>query len=129
MVLIDTSAWIEFLRAKGDPTLKSQVSQLVVQGSAAYACPVSFELILGAKPHELKDLQTALSMALRLKATPGDWDTAAEVGAALRRKGMNFPALDLLIAVVACAGRVPLLNRDGHFTMIRDHALPTLQLM
>lgn len=128
-MLIDTSAWIEFLRAKGDPILKSQVSQLVAQGSAAYTCPVSFELILGAKPHELKDLQTALSMALRLQVTPGNWDTAAQVAAILHQKGINFPALDLLIAAVACAGKVPLLSRDGHFLMIRDHALPGLQLM
>ena len=128
-MLIDTSAWIEFLRAKGDPVLKSQVGQLLAQGKAAYTCPVSFELMLGAKPHELKDLQTALSMALRLKATSVDWDAAARVAAILRQKGLNFPALDLLIAVVACAGKVPLLSRDGHFTMIRDHALPALSLM
>lgn len=128
-MLIDTSVWIEFLRAKGDPTLKSQVSQLMMQGNAAYTCPVSYELILGAKPHELKDLRTALGMALRMEATPGDWDTASQAAAVLRGKGMNFPALDLLIAAMACAGKFRLLCRDGHFAMIRDHALPALGLL
>ena len=128
-MLIDTSVWIEFLRAKGDPIMKSQVSQLMVQECGAYTCPVSFELNLGAKPHELKDLQTGLSLALRIKATPDDWDTAAKAAAMLRQKGRNFPALDLLIAAVACREKVLLVSKDGHFVMIRDHAMPALQLM
>ena len=134
-MLIDTSGWIEFLRAKGDLILKSQETQLITQGNAAYTCPVSYELIPGAKPHELKDLRTALGMAMRVEATAANWDAASQgdaasqVAAVLRRKGMNFPVPDLLIAAVAGAGKFPLISRDGHFAMIRDHALPALQLM
>ena len=87
----------------------------MAQGNAAYTCPVSFDLILGAKPHKLSDLQTALTVALRVKATTGDWDIAAQVAAILRRKGMIFPALELLVAAVACAGKVPLLRPGGAF--------------
>ena len=85
-MLIDTSGWIEFLRAKGDLILKSQVTQLITQGNAAYTCPVSYELILGAKQHELKDLRTALGMALRVEATAANWDAASQGD-----KGMLLP--------------------------------------
>ena len=46
MTLIDTSAWIEFFRAKGDAALKSRVADLISFGEAAYTCPIHFELLL-----------------------------------------------------------------------------------
>ena len=58
-----------------------------------------------------------------------DWDTAAKAAAMLRQNGINFPALDLLIAAVACREKVPLMSKDGNFVMIRNHTMPALQLM
>ena len=128
MVLIDTSAWIEFLRPQGNPDIKARVADLISLGTAGYTCPIRFELFLGARPHELEDLHEALGFASRLIASPGHWDASAELGAALRLKGLNYPALDLLIASVASAGEIPLLTRDTHFFSIRDQVLPGLQL-
>ncbi|MEO5912797.1 MAG: PIN domain-containing protein [Luteolibacter sp.] len=126
--LIDTSAWIEFLRPKGDSAIKSRVADLIGLGYAAYACPVRYELVLGARPSELDDLQQALDFSKRIVVTAAHWDTAAELGAALRLKGLNFPALDLIIAIVASAEKIPLLARDAHFFSIRDQVLPDLEL-
>ncbi|MFT3989777.1 MAG: PIN domain-containing protein [Luteolibacter sp.] len=129
MALIDTSAWIEFFRAKGDPQIKSRVADLVSLHSAAYTCPVRYELMLGAKSHEIADLETGLSFATRISITSDHWDEASKIGASLRLKGFNFPALDLLIATVAHAEKLPLLARDAHFTTIRDQALSELTLI
>ena len=54
MILVDTSAWIEFLRLAGDIEIKGAVKDLVMEGSAAFTCPVMFELLLGARPEETK---------------------------------------------------------------------------
>jgi len=39
MTLIDTSAWIEFFRAKGDSTLESRMAALISFGAAATRAP------------------------------------------------------------------------------------------
>ncbi len=129
MALIDTSAWIEFFRPRGDPAIKARVADLIGLGTAAYTCPIRYELILGARPQELKDLHEALGFSRRVVATPAHWDAAAGLGVTLRLKGCNFPALDLLIATVASAGKISLVARDAHFSAIREQALPDLDLI
>jgi len=57
-----------------------------------------------------------------------DFHNSPGLGAALRLKGLNYPALDVLIAIVASSGKIPLLTRDAHFSSIRDEVLPDLQL-
>jgi predicted nucleic acid-binding protein len=110
MTLIDTSAWIEFFRSKADTALKSRVADLISFGEAAYTCPIRFELFLGARAKELKDLQTGLGFARRVMLAPQHWNTAAALGAKLRSAGHSIPASDLLIAVVAHSEDLPLLG-------------------
>ena len=52
MTLIDTSAWIEFLRRSGDPTVKAHVASYPDAGQAATCGPIEFELLSGARPAE-----------------------------------------------------------------------------
>lgn len=129
MILIDTSAWIEFLRPGGESKVKSLVKDHLLEGRAAFTCPVMFELVLGARPSEMQDLRMALDLAERIIVTPAHWDHAAGLGAALRGKGLNFPALDLVIAAVAFNEGWNLLTTDSHFTRIRDEVLPGLLLL
>lgn len=128
MILIDTSAWIEFFRRKGDPLLKSRVMDSLASNKAAYTCPVRFELILGARPKEMTDLLTGLDLARRIVLTPLHWDSAAALGAKLSAKGVRIPAADLLIAVVAVQEKLPLLTKDYHFTLLQEKLLPDLIL-
>jgi predicted nucleic acid-binding protein len=124
MTLIDTSAWIEFFRSKGDTALKSRQADLISFGEAAYTCPIRFE-----RAKELKDLQTGLGFARRVMLAPQHWNTAAALGAKLRSAGHSIPASDLLIAVVAHSEDLPLLARDQHFATIRADLLPRLRLL
>ncbi len=128
MTLIDTSGWIEFFRVKGYPGIKSRVADLIASGTAAYTCPVHYELFLGARPQEVRDIQQGLAFARRFCVTQAHWDSSAGIGASLRLKGFSFPALDLLIAIVASSENIPLLARDEHFETIRSRALPNLKL-
>ena len=129
MILVDTSAWIEFLRPRGEPTIKGRVAEALVARQAAYPCMVRFELILGARKDEMDDLETALGFATRITVEPVHWDRAAVLGAALLREGRRVPLSDLLVAVVACAAKLPLLARDRHFDLLREHTLKDLVLI
>lgn len=129
MILIDTSAWIEFFRVKGDPAFKARVADLISHHLAAYTCAVRFELFFGAKPHELEDLTTGLGFAKRIPLTPDHWDRAASIGAKMRGIGYQIPASDLLIATVAHTENLPLLANDAHFDQIKKHLLPGLKLL
>ncbi len=128
MTLVDTSAWIEFFRPKGDPLIKARVHEILAADDAAYTCPIRFELVLGARPAEMADLETGLGLAKRLELTPSHWDAAATLGAKLRAQGIQIPASDLLIATVARQENIPLLTTDGHFAQLRDKVLPGLVL-
>lgn len=126
--LIDTSAWIEFLRRTGDAELKSQVADLLASGRAVYTCPVRFELFAGARKSEKRTLEEALSFAKRIILEPEHWDRASTHAAELRAKGITVPASDLLISTVAFEIGAALVARDQHFVMIRDNVLPKLKL-
>lgn len=129
MTLIDTSAWIEFFRPKGDPRIKALVRDLMASKQAAYTCPVAFELLTGARREELDDLRTGLGLAFRSVLLPEHWDLTGSSNAALRARGTNLPASDLLIATVAHSGKMPLLAKDAHFETIRDLVLPELKIL
>jgi predicted nucleic acid-binding protein len=129
VTLIDTSAWIEFFRPKGDPQIKALVRDLMAIKQAAYTCPVAFELLTGARKDELKHLHTGLGLATRIVLRPEHWDLAGSSNAALRARGINLPASDLLIAIVAHAQNLSLLAKDAHFEVIRKLALPQLKIL
>ncbi|MBT5902225.1 MAG: PIN domain-containing protein [Opitutaceae bacterium] len=128
-VLIDSSAWIEFLRRTGEPELKAQVADILGTGRAVFTCPIAFELRAGARKSEVRALDEALSFAERIELTPRHWDLAAKHAATLRAKGITVPASDLLIATVAADSGVALLARDQHFEMIRKATLSGLRLV
>ncbi len=126
--MIDTSAWIEFFRAKGDFSIKSRVAEILSQNCAAFTCPVYYELFLGARPSEIADLRTGLGYAERLPLRLEHWNQAAEYGSELRAKGVTVPASDLLIATVANEENALLFACDKHFEIIRTNAIPELKL-
>jgi hypothetical protein len=129
VTLIDTSAWIEFFRPKGDPQVKALVRELMAIKEAAYTCPVAFELLTGARKEELDDLRAGLDLASRIVLLAEHWDLAGLSNAALRARGIKLPASDLLIATVAHAQHLSLLAKDAHFETIRKLALPELKLL
>lgn len=128
MVLIDTSAWIQFFRKKGNPELKNTVARLLQIQQAAYTCPVYYELYFGAKSHEIEDLELGLSFAQRYPVNVDHWDQAARTANQLRLKGFSVPASDILIATVASDEELSLLSNDKHFVTVKENAMNSLQL-
>lgn len=118
MKLVDTSAWVEFLRRRGDPPAKEAVAALLEDDLAAYTCPIRFELWSGARPEEEADLEQALGFSHHILFEAEDWRQAALLERRLRASGLNIPRNDLFVAVVAVRGGLSLVCRDAHFTAI-----------
>ena len=119
MKLIDSSAWVEFLRRKGDPAVKHQVARLLAADQAAYTCPIRFELLSGVKPAEEEDLEEAFHLSHHFPFGQNDWKEAAALERQLRAAGLTIPRNDLFVATVAIRGALPVVCRDAHFDAMR----------
>jgi hypothetical protein len=118
MKLVDTSAWVEFLRRTGDPQVKRAVARLMEDGLTAYTCPIRFELLSGVRPEEEGDLQQALGFSHHILFEPDDWREAAALERLLRKQGVKIPRNDLFVATVAIRTGLSLLCRDAHFNAV-----------
>src|SRR6478752_5877889 len=101
MILVDTSAWVEFLRDTGSPVCvrvdEALDSDLVI------CDPVRMEALAGAR-HEshLRDLRGLLARASMVPTYPADYENAASLYRTCRRSGGTVPKLiHCLIAAVA----------------------------
>lgn len=118
MILIDTSAWVEFLRDTGTPICE-RVDELL--GVPIATCdPVRMEVLAGARNEiHLRDLRGLLARATVLPTEPVDYEDAAAVYRACRRSGQTVRTLiDCLIAAVAIRHDVPILHADVDFEAI-----------
>jgi hypothetical protein len=118
LILIDTSAWIEFLRDTRSSVCE-HVDQLL--GSKIATCDaVRMEVLAGARDQEhLEQLRRLLARATLLPTESVDFDTAAAVFRSCRGQGKTVRKLiDCLIAAVAMRASVPLLHMDQDFTAI-----------
>jgi hypothetical protein len=121
LTLIDTSAWIEFLRDTGSPVCH-RVDALLA-GQTATCDAIRMEVLSGARDEEhLHRLRRLLARATVLPTGPGDYDHAASIYRLCRRRGKTVrKLLDCLIAAVAIRDDVAILHRDADFDVIARH--------
>ncbi|MSP25895.1 MAG: PIN domain-containing protein [Myxococcales bacterium] len=123
MVLVDTSAWIDFFRGSG--SCAAPVDALLVSGEAALCGPIVTELRRGfGSPAERRRVMSLLDACHDLPEPARLWQEAGDLGYAIRRRGATVKSLDLLIATYALAAAVPLLTRDADFRIIRAAGIP-----
>lgn len=122
---MDTSAWVEFLRATGSrPHLKLKG---LIEDEAELATTeiVVMELLAGSG-----SLTAARALRSRLLAYPlialsglVDFEEAASIYRTCRQSGEMVRSLtDCLIAAVAIRSDVPLLHQDADFRSIARHS-------
>jgi predicted nucleic acid-binding protein len=121
VILVDTSAWIEFLRDTGSPACE-EVDRLLASG-AAVTDPIVMEVLAGARDdRHLRDLRGLLGRAELLRCKSVDYETAALLYRACRTKGETVRKLvDCLIASVAVRNAVPILHVDADFDTLARH--------
>lgn len=129
MTLIDTSAWIEFLRRNGRPEIKSRVAGYLERGVTAYCGPIEFELLSGARANEVADIRDSFRFSACLDFPAACWQRAAQLERSLRASGVTVPRDDLFVAAAALHHRVSLYACDSHFTLIRDTGGVPLRLV
>ncbi len=126
MILIDTSAWVEFLRDTGSPICQRVDDVLAVE--IATCDVIRMEVLAGARNEQhLQQLRQLLARASILPMEPVDYDAAAALYRTCRQGGYTVRKLvDCLIAAVAIRSDVPILHRDVDFRILSQHT--TLQV-
>jgi predicted nucleic acid-binding protein len=113
LILIDTSAWVEFFRGRG--VVADRVDEAIDANTAAICGPVLTELGRGLLARERKTVLSLLAGCTFLEQPPDLWRAAGDLGFLLRSKGVTVKTMDLLIASHALFHQVPLLTVDKDF--------------
>ena len=121
MILIDTSAWIEFLRDTGSSTCDSVGDLLSDEFAICEA--VQMEVLAGARDaSHLRSLRRLLATAVMLPVQPTDYDDAAALYRRCRRQGETVRRMmDCLIASVAIRAGATILHNDADFEVLARH--------
>ena len=123
MILVDSSVWIEYYRARGDARYQRWVAEAIRQDQVAVNAIVAAEILTFTRDRgqyaKVEGDFTAFHW------TPVDRAVglrAADLGFRLRRKGLTVPATDLLIFASALAAGAELMHHDGHFPYLAQEA-------
>lgn len=121
MILVDTSAWVEFLRDTASPTCE-RVQELLAQ-DIAIADPIRMEVLAGARNEQhLIQLRRLLARGSTLHTSPIDYDQAASLYRTCRANGETVRKLiDCLIAAVAIRNDIRVLHLDADFEVLAQH--------
>lgn len=121
MILVDTSAWVEFLRNTGSTTC-NRVDALL-EDDVAVCDAIRMEVLAGARDERhLQALRRLLALAAVLPTEPAHYDDAAALYRACRQKGETVRKLiDCLIAAVAIRADTPVLHKDVDFDVLARH--------
>jgi predicted nucleic acid-binding protein len=125
MILVDTSAWIDFFRGRNP--LARAVDALLEANEVALCGPVITELRRGLRSRADRiRVLPLLDGCHMLDQPPALWEEAGELGALLGRRGATVKTIDLLITAYALSHGVAILTRDAHFERIRGAGLSLL---
>ena len=121
MILVDTSAWVEYLRDTGSPTC-IRIGELL-NTDLATCDVVRMELLAGARDEQhRRDLRRLIARAALVSMQPGDFDQAAALYRQCRSQGETVRALiDCLIAALAIRADLPVLHSDADFDALARH--------
>ena len=121
MILIDTSAWVEFLRDTGSAT--SDRVDALLEHEIATCHPIRMEVLAGARDEQhLGDLRGLLARGSLLHTEPTDYEEAAALYRTCRARGERVRKLiDCLIAATAIRNAIPILHSDHDFDVLARH--------
>ncbi|OBI45637.1 ribonuclease [Mycobacterium kyorinense] len=122
MILVDTSAWIEYLRATGSAAAIEVRRLLSDEANQVAMCePIAMEILAGAiddgRHAKLEQLVNGLPSLTVDGAV--DFRVAAGIYRAARRAGQTIRSLnDCLIAAIAIRHGACMVHRDADFDVI-----------
>jgi predicted nucleic acid-binding protein len=116
VILVDTSAWVEYDRATGSAVERRLTELVTGDGEVAVTEPVVMEVVAGARSDQREnDLRRLLLRFELLRFDPAvDFDAAARIYRACRRVGVTPRGMiDCMIASVARRTGVSVLAHDA----------------
>jgi predicted nucleic acid-binding protein len=123
-VIVDTSAWVEYLRATGS-TIHLMLKARIESGDAlATPAPVVMEILAGCRSEEAAGKLRRLLARFEILDVEGlaDFEDAALIQRECRRAGETVRSMmDCLIAAIALREQRPLLAMDRDFEKIARH--------
>ena len=128
-MIVDTSAWVEYLRATQSPTHHTLRSAVVSDAPIATPAPVLMELLAGCPTERAAlDIQQLLARFEILEVEGlADFEDAALIQRICRRQGETVRSMiDCLIAAITLREQRPLLAVDRDFGVISKHVGLTL---
>lgn len=118
--LVDTSVWIEALRRDGRPEFRVWLKAALVEDKISMAPPVKAELLSGSvNEKQFDELRKDLEAIPLLRKHDEVWEYVARLNFVLRRRGINVPLMDALIASWAVVHKCALVHHDRHYEMIK----------
>jgi len=121
LIVVDTSAWVEFLRDTRSPVCM-RVDELL-GGDVATCDPIRMEVLAGARDEShLDDLRKLLARASVVEVVPADYEDAAALYRTCRRRGETVRKLiDCLIGAMAIRAGAQVLQADSDFETLARH--------
>ena len=120
MILIDTSAWIQALRKKGNIDLRKKVEIAHNSGYARFCEPVILELYNGARgDHEINKIKKLEESVPSLLCDQDAWIRAIKYAKTLRSSAYTIPAIDILIQAIGDENGAKILADDKHFDIMK----------
>jgi len=120
-LIVDSSAWIDFLR-NSNIAIADLVEEALVDG-AAVTGTIVMELLAGARTEkQLTDLEHFLGRAKLLPTEPEDFEAAALLYRTCRQNGVTIRTMsDCLIAATAIRCGQPVLHNDRDFALLSQY--------
>ena len=123
-MLVDTSAWIEFLRGTGSPADRVLSGLLEEGGPVAVAGVVVQEVLQGCRDERHSAEMRDLLLACRIvePVFPETFEHAASLYRRCRKAGHTVRgAVDCLVAAIALEHGLSVLAHDRDFEPLRKH--------
>jgi len=121
VIMVDSSAWVEFLRDTGSWVCE-EVDRLL-DAEIVITDPILMEVLAGARDERhLHQLRGLLGRARMAHCQPPDYVDAALLYRRCQRNGTTIRRLvDCLIGAVALREGVPVLHMDEDFDVLARH--------
>lgn len=123
-MIVDTSAWIEYLRRTESPVNLSLRHALQAGSAIATPAPAVMELLTGCRSEseELDLLKLLCRFEILIPDSLGHFQSAARIYRTCRRAGWTIRStVDCMVAAAALDARRPLLARNRDFDTIARH--------
>jgi predicted nucleic acid-binding protein len=116
-VLLDTSVWVDALRGRTAAVVEA-VGDLLREDRVVRCDVVGAELRVGLRDRERSKVLDLFNAVPNVPVDSADWESAGDLGASMRERGVTLPLTDLLVAQVCLRHEFELFSLDAHFQHI-----------